>query len=462
MAGKNLLYYSIGGSSEYAELLKMSIETVDEYNKTQDILIITDKDYFEKYLSSYDRKNLYYHFIDDKMCYDSFSFNRIKIFDYPNLDVYENLLYIDTDVWVNLDLNQIFTLCDSRDKLYVVVEDYDFNNHLRKPFNLGLYDNSDITFFTENNIHTFNSGLLLFKNSSTMKEHFEEVLKIKNEFKDDYFTDQPFLNYYFNTKNLTETKSIVPDKNYLYIFDGNIHDSLDLNNKICHFIGNTFDGKTKINKIKNYKKKMEKNFEHRDELIYSLNELVGQGKGVEIGVFKGDFSKVILENWGGTLYMVDVWKPLGEEYEDSSNHREHVTAYSDTMNKINGLEDRGVMIRATSKIASEIFEDESLDFIFIDANHAYDFVKEDINLWFPKLKKGGIFSGHDYINMDWYSDPNFCENKKDKYIYSYMNSGEQIYNGVFGVNPAVDEFCEKFGYTPKVTKEWFGTWWFIK
>jgi hypothetical protein len=31
-----------------------------------------------------------------------------------------------------------------------------------------------------------------------------------------------------------------------------------------------------------------------------------------------------------------------------------------------------------------------------------------------------------------------------------------------GVNPAVDEFCDKHGYKPNVTKEWFGTWWFIK
>jgi hypothetical protein len=132
------------------------------------------------------------------------------------------------------------------------------------------------------------------------------------------------------------------------------------------------------------------------------------------------------------------------------------------MDNIEGYEDRGIMVRASSKKASEMFEDESLDFIFIDANHAYDFVVEDINLWFPKLKKGGVFSGHDYILMDWYNDPNFLENKKDKYIYTFTLDGTPFYNGIFGVNPAVDEFCEKMGYTVNHTGEWFSTWWFIK
>jgi len=211
---------------------------------------------------------------------------------------------------------------------------------------------------------------------------------------------------------------------------------------------------------------MEKNkemkYEHRDDLISDLKKLIPSGKGVEIGVFKGEFSKHILNNWEGTLYMVDVWRPLGDEYEDSSNHKNHMEAYQDTMENIKGFEDKGIMVRATSEIAADMFQDESLDFIFIDANHAYDFVVEDISLWFPKLKKGGIFSGHDYINMDWYNDPNFAPNGKDKYIYTSRLDGTPIYNGIFGVNTAVDEFCNKHGYTPNLTKEWFGTWWFIK
>jgi hypothetical protein len=112
------------------------------------------------------------------------------------------------------------------------------------------------------------------------------------------------------------------------------------------------------------------------------------------------------------------------------------------------------MVRASSEIASNMFQDESLDFVYIDANHAYDFVKQDIELWYPKVKKGGYLWGHDYIDLDWYNDPNFAENGKDKHIWS----NNQVYHGVFGVNPAVDEFCSEFNYTPVITEEWFGSW----
>ena len=45
-----------------------------------------------------------------------------------------------------------------------------------------------------------------------------------------------------------------------------------------------------------------------------------------------------------------------------------------------------------------MFPNESLDFVFIDAGHMYEEVKEDISLWLPKVKPGGVISGHDYSN----------------------------------------------------------------
>ena len=208
---------------------------------------------------------------------------------------------------------------------------------------------------------------------------------------------------------------------------------------------------------------MDKEYKNRSEFIKELNYyLPREGRGVEIGVYKGEFSKEILENWEGTLYMVDVWRSLGDEYIDSSNHKFHSDILEETMKNIQGHEDRGIIVRATSKIASEIFPDESLDFVYIDANHSYDFVKEDINLWFPKLKKRGLFCGHDYMGLDWYNDSNFLPNGKDKHIWTMTYEGDPYYNGIFGVNPAVDEFFEKNKLKLNVIKEWFGTWWTIK
>ena len=48
----------------------------------------------------------------------------------------------------------------------------------------------------------------------------------------------------------------------------------------------------------------------RLDLIKSIGQEFPNGKGVEVGTFKANFSKEIVSNWEGTLYMVDVWRAL--------------------------------------------------------------------------------------------------------------------------------------------------------
>ena len=48
-----------------------------------------------------------------------------------------------------------------------------------------------------------------------------------------------------------------------------------------------------------------------------------------------------------------------------------------------------------------MFVDESVRFVFIDADHSYDAVLSDLKEWWPKLRKGGIFAGHDYGVKAW-------------------------------------------------------------
>lgn len=122
------------------------------------------------------------------------------------------------------------------------------------------------------------------------------------------------------------------------------------------------------------------------------------------------------------------------------------------------------MIRALSHEVADLFADESLDYVYIDGNHAYDYVKLDLETWYPKLKKGGILAGHDYISMNWYADNIGAPNGKDKYIY-HCPIGEPdklTYSGLFGVNPAVDEFAEKYNMEFNVTNEFYGTFYGIK
>jgi len=212
-----------------------------------------------------------------------------------------------------------------------------------------------------------------------------------------------------------------------------------------------------LQEYKNEKSEIEYDFNHRDKLPNFLIHLNLINKGVEVGTFKGGYSRNIVSNWPGKLYMVDVWRPLSiEEYEDSSNHKDHINAYSETMSEISGYEDRAFMLRMKSIYACELFEDNSLDFVYIDANHTYDSVKEDIKYWYPKVKPGGLLLGHDYLPNDMYDD-----SKKDLPIYLKYN-GQTNYAGMFGVNPAVNEFAKENNYIVNKTDEWLGTWWIKK
>jgi len=78
-------------------------------------------------------------------------------------------------------------------------------------------------------------------------------------------------------------------------------------------------------------------------------------------------------------------------------------------------------VRITSGEGSVIYQKESLDFVFIDANHVFEAVMDDLNCWFPKVKKGGFIGGHDYKDEDVKRavDTFFGENN---YIFDYKEN----------------------------------------
>ena len=196
--------------------------------------------------------------------------------------------------------------------------------------------------------------------------------------------------------------------------------------------------------------------QNRVQLPHLLNTL-NYSSGIELGVFKGEFSKVILNNWSGTLYLIDVWRPLPvEEYDDVSNNQYHSNAYSNVIENIKGYENRAFMLRMNSIDAIELFRDQTLDFIYIDANHTYESAKEDIQLWYPKIKVGGMISGHDYLPQYL-----FDQRPNEKNIPILMGE-EKDYVGMFGVNHAVNEFVVKYNLKLNLTNEFYSTWWTIK
>jgi predicted O-methyltransferase YrrM len=61
----------------------------------------------------------------------------------------------------------------------------------------------------------------------------------------------------------------------------------------------------------------------------------------------------------------------------------------------NRYKNRLIAIEAKSEVAADRIANNSLDLVFIDANHSYDYVKKDIIKYTPKLKESGMLTGHD-------------------------------------------------------------------
>jgi hypothetical protein len=141
----------------------------------------------------------------------------------------------------------------------------------------------------------------------------------------------------------------------------------------------------------------------RKELPHFLNSLNLIGEGVEVGVYKADFSAHILKYWKGrALYMVDPWCFQNRKLDASdANDSEQLSIYREAVEKVKPFKTRAKICKDKSTDAASAFPvdaDATLDFVYLDACHDYRSVWLDLLAWYPRVKKGGIISGHDYKN----------------------------------------------------------------
>lgn len=116
-------------------------------------------------------------------------------------------------------------------------------------------------------------------------------------------------------------------------------------------------------------------------------------KGVEIGVASGEHARCILETLNmETLFLVDPYVPY---VQDGGLWANYVHALPRARALLRGFRDRVVFVHKRSVDALNDVPDD-LDFVYIDGNHSYDFVKDDIENYYPKIKGGGVLGGHDF------------------------------------------------------------------
>ena len=119
------------------------------------------------------------------------------------------------------------------------------------------------------------------------------------------------------------------------------------------------------------------------------------GIGVEVGVAAGEYSKIILDNGVEKLYGIDPYKRL-PDYYDYMKESTFRKLYEDTKKRLRDYPNF-FLILETSEEALKRFDDNSLDFVYIDGNHNYENVLFDVTEWTKKVKPGGIVAGDDYV-----------------------------------------------------------------
>lgn len=141
----------------------------------------------------------------------------------------------------------------------------------------------------------------------------------------------------------------------------------------------------------------------REQFGLLLNEMGLIGEAIEIGTYIGEFAIPFLANWKGKmLHVVDPWMPYKEYQEDDKFTVDLADKFAVFKERTHMFSDRIIIHKMMSEAAVSRFMDERLDFIYLDGNHNYDFIKRDIELYWPKLKPGGIFAGHDFeANGKW-------------------------------------------------------------
>lgn len=119
---------------------------------------------------------------------------------------------------------------------------------------------------------------------------------------------------------------------------------------------------------------------------------LGFKRGAEIGVRAADYSKVLCEKIPGLeLFCIDPWVK-----HNSINQERQDLFYQMAVDRLKGFNAK--LIKKKSMDALADFENQSLDFVFIDGDHLFDFVMPDIIFWAQKVRRNGIIAVHDYCN----------------------------------------------------------------
>ena len=161
---------------------------------------------------------------------------------------------------------------------------------------------------------------------------------------------------------------------------------------------------------------------------------------VEVGSWKGRSTsflavEIVNSNKNVDFYCVDTWE--GSVEHQGLNFLPQL--YDIFLNNMRPVEGYYIPLKMTSFEASKKFEDGTLKFVFLDASHEYQDIKNDIKFWLPKIKPGGVLAGHDYYvdGYDWF--PGVKKAVNEELINFKTQENCWIYEVPIPENPTIEK-----------------------
>ena len=205
---KNLIYSCVFTNEKYLNLLELLLKSYIEFGKPDnniDYLVISNKVYEKKILNLFEKYNIRGNIwlISDNSFVTALC-SRLFIFDYKNINNYNKILYLDTDILITNNLKNIFNF-DMENILYVLKENGTTD---------GPYWGKEL--FGNNNpkASAFTSGILLFNNDESIKKLFRDIINhinynITNKLVLPHCLDQAFIVYHCVIKKMYNNEKLI-------------------------------------------------------------------------------------------------------------------------------------------------------------------------------------------------------------------------------------------------------------
>jgi SAM-dependent methyltransferase len=146
---------------------------------------------------------------------------------------------------------------------------------------------------------------------------------------------------------------------------------------------------------------------------------------------------------GGKLFCVDRY--ITQDGRDISRFSHELRGAMDAIGK------PWELVFMPSDEAAKLFEDGSLDFVYLDASHDYASVRSDLLSWYRKVRPGGIMAGHDYLDG--------TQKGPGQPVHRVWNPSQQMLDQItYGVFSAVNEFFKPLGLEITEIHEAYPTW----